>query len=234
MGLEALEVDARRYRRPWYWLVVLFLAALLATAAEAFVARSRIAQNVAGFTSVQMLRLERAETSIDDFLSDAVQLVNAEAGAIGPIRGDRALVKRLLMGMAPTRSDRLIYGMGIFYAPGVFDRQSRLYGPYVVVLPHVRFLPNTEKSDEQFNYPSRSWYRDAVAAGPVRIVDGPYTEERQSYISVLKAFYHSGRIAGVASVDTKTAAFGTMVAAAMKKTRNDAVWITSRTGEREF
>ncbi|HEY1976866.1 MAG TPA: EAL domain-containing protein [Candidatus Baltobacteraceae bacterium] len=234
MGLEALEVDARRYRRPWFWLVVLFLAALLATVAEAVVAQSRIAQNVADFRSVQMLRLERAETSIDDFLNDAVQLVNAEAGAIGPLRGDRALVERLLLGMAPARNDRLMYGMGIFYAPGVFDRRSRLFGPYVVVLPRVRFLPNTETSDKEFHYPARLWYRDAVDAEGERVVDGPYTEERQSYISVLKAFYRNGALAGVASVDTKTSAFGNMVAAAMKKTSHDVVWITSRSGEREF
>lgn len=234
MGLEALEIDARRYRRPWYLLVVLFGVALLATVSELSIAQSRIAQNVASFRSLQMSRLERAEAVIDDFLTDAVQLVYAEAGVIGPIRGDRALVKRLLLGMAPTRSDRVMYGMGIFYAPGVFDSKSRLFGPYVVVLPHLRFLPNTENSDKEFNYPSRLWYRDAVDRKGERIVDGPYTEEGQSYISVLKAFYRNGILQGVASVDARTAAFGAMVAAAMKKTPNDVVWITSRTGEREF
>jgi diguanylate cyclase (GGDEF)-like protein len=232
MGLEALEVDARRYRRPWYWLVVLFLAALLATGIELFVARSRIAENVAGFRSLQILRLERAETSIDDFLSDAVQLVNAEAGAVGPIHGDRRLVERLLLGMAPTRSDRVMWGMGIFYAPGVFDRGSRLFGPYVVVIPHVRLIVNSD--EKNFDYPALAWYREAVDAHGIWIVDGPYSEDGYSYISVMKAFYSNGVLEGVATVDTRASAFGNVIASAMRKGPLDTVWITSRRGERKF
>lgn len=234
MGLEALEVDARRYRRPWYWLAVLVLAALLATVIEAYVARSRMTQNAAGFRSVQMLRLERAETAIDDFLSDARQLVNAEVGAIGPIRGDRLLVERLLLGMAPTRSDRVVWGMGIFYAPGIYGGESRLFGPYVVVVPHVRLIVNTEKTEKGFDYPSLAWYREAVDSGGNWIVDGPYSEEGISYISVMKAFYRNSRLQGVATVDTKAAAFGSVIATAMRKGPHDTVWITNQRGERKF
>ncbi|HZZ00617.1 MAG TPA: EAL domain-containing protein [Candidatus Baltobacteraceae bacterium] len=234
MGLEALEVDARRYRRPWYWLVVLFLVAFLATVIEVFVAQSRVAQNVADFHSLQTFRLERGETVIDEFLSDAVQLVNAEAGAVGPIHGDRQLVERLLLGMAPTRRDRAIYGMGIFYAPGVFDRKSRLFGPYVVVVPRVRLIVNTEYMEKKFDYPALTWYRDAVRNGDDWIVDGPYLEEGYHYISVLRAFYRHGVLQGVASVDTRAATFGDVVVRAVQKGKRDTVWITNRDGERQF
>ncbi|MBV8583183.1 MAG: hypothetical protein JO241_04230, partial [Candidatus Eremiobacteraeota bacterium] len=185
MGLEAVELEATRYRRPWYWLVVLFAAALLVTGLESAVARSRADQNVADFRSVQTLRLERGETAIDDFISDATQLVYAEAGAVGPIRGNRTLVERLLLGMAPTRSDRVIYGMGVFYAPGAFDTGSRLFGPYVILNPRERLMVNTEKN---FDYPKLTWYRDAVDGRGNRIIDGPYSEDGISFISVLKAF----------------------------------------------
>ena len=231
MGLEAVELEATRYRRPWYWLVVLFAAALLVTGLESAVARSRADQNVADFRSVQTLRLERGETAIDDFISDATQLVYAEAGAVGPIRGNRTLVERLLLGMAPTRSDRVIYGMGVFYAPGAFDTGSRLFGPYVILNPRERLMVNTEKN---FDYPKLTWYRDAVDGRGNRIIDGPYSEDGISFISVLKAFYRDGRLQGVASVDTRAPDFGAVVATAMQKGPLDVVWITSRIGEREF
>jgi hypothetical protein len=74
MGSVAAEVQAKHYRRPWYWLVVLGVAAMAATSFVMWNARSRIVLNDRQFEAMQMLRLEQMKQRIDDYFLNAKQL----------------------------------------------------------------------------------------------------------------------------------------------------------------
>jgi diguanylate cyclase (GGDEF)-like protein len=197
-------------RKPRYsiWarisLVGLFLLALAATGIILAIARSAVERNGAQFRDRQTLRLTRAARASEDFLGDAVQLVNASADTLGGVRNDRVLASRLLTGLLRSRSSRAVYGMGVFYGPHVFDNASELFGLYDVAGPTLRRHVHTERD---YQYTGLHWYTMAMQArGHVAFV-GPYTESRVTYVSAVRAFYRSGRLAGVATVDTLASTF---------------------------
>ena len=76
------------YRRPWYWLVVLVVAAFVATGFVTWNALSRISLNERQFESMQMLRLEQMKQRIDDYFLNAKQLAALGAQTLGNVRGD--------------------------------------------------------------------------------------------------------------------------------------------------
>ncbi|HEY5340904.1 MAG TPA: hypothetical protein VIK27_07750 [Candidatus Aquilonibacter sp.] len=78
-----LDPDAP-FRRPWYWLVVLAVSALLFSVLTVRNAVTRIDQNDRQFTSAQSLRLQRLKQNIDDLFGDAVQVL-AEGASISLI-----------------------------------------------------------------------------------------------------------------------------------------------------
>ncbi len=222
-----------RYRRPWYWLVVLFGAACAVTWLIAANARSRIAQNERSFESAQLLRLERIEQSIDAYFADAIQLAAAGAEMVAPRRADPALERRLVLGLYRARRNDMVYGLGAFYAPYAFDGKTFLFSMYdhgplrdgigspIVPTRSDHYLPGhilqiVEKidgSDKAEDYTKRNWYRQAVETPDETVFVGPYDEQGHSFISTLKAFYRSGRLAGVISVDTLTVSFKSLLRA---------------------
>ncbi|HVA34278.1 MAG TPA: EAL domain-containing protein, partial [Candidatus Baltobacteraceae bacterium] len=83
-------------------------------------------------------------------------------------------------------------------------------------------------------YTSYSWYTSAAAAGSGQTVFvGPYSEDGKSFISTLRAFDRSGRLAGVMAVDTLTATFVTQNMAQLLS-NGEIAWIESRTGARRI
>ena len=233
MAVETGEVDATRYRRPWYWLIVLFVAACVVTWLIAANARSRIAQNERSFESSQLLRLQRIEQSTDAYFSDATLLAAAGAQMFAPRRADPALERRLVLGLYRSRRNDSVYGLGAFYAPYAFDGKTFLFsiydhgplprgvGPPLTSTRYDRYLPGhidevvdaNGGSNKIGDYTKLPWYRRAVDTPGATVFSGPYSEEGHSFISTLKAFYRSGRLAGVISVDTLTVEFKSLMRA---------------------
>jgi diguanylate cyclase (GGDEF)-like protein len=225
MGSNAFEADVRRYRPPWFWLVLLAFAACAVSVLVLLAAGARRAQNVAEFDSLQTVRLQRAAVSVDDFLGDGMQLAAAAADMLGSIRGNRPLVERLLSGLARSHSNVAVYGLGIFYAPRYFDDRTRLFGPYDVVGPPLHEIRNTDKN---YAYPKLHWYRTAQQAHGAIVVIGPYDEHGRSFVSVLKGFYAGNRFGGVASVDTLTDSMKAALTSAIAPT--DVAYVTNPAG----
>ncbi len=246
MGLETAATGALRYRRPWYWLTILFLAAVLATGLIAMDARARIAQSRHQFASSQLLRLHLMEQRIDDFFGDAIQLASTGSSALAPQRANLRLVRQLVLGLYRSRQNPSVYGLGVFYAPYAFDGHTRL----VSVYDHAARLPRAalpgpppspqdrrvpggvdevlwqnDGSDRADDYTRLYWYRAALRSRGSVTFAGPYYENGRSFISTLKAVRHNGRVVGVMAVDTLTVTFKALMASALE--RGDIGYIES-------
>jgi diguanylate cyclase (GGDEF)-like protein len=246
MAHEAAHVVVRRYRRPWFWLVVLFVAALAATFLVITNARSRIAQNDEQFAVGQRLRIQTVEQHVDEYFGVATQLAAAGAKLFDNSHGDRRLTQRLLLSLYQSRQNRMVYGVGAFYAPYAFDPKSRLISFYDhsnAPLPpgggsvergaYDRTLPgdvdevayDSEGDETPIDYTGKSWYLAALATPEYVAFDGPYTDSKRSFISTLKAIGHTGKVSGVVSVDTLTVFFQTLMLGPL--VRGDIAYVAS-------
>ena len=215
MGGAPLAGVSRTYKRPWYWLVLLAIATCAALTLVSAAAWSRIQGKSEQAASLANLQFERVHTVANDYFSDSAQLVRIVATTAGRIRGNRALEQSLLTGMMEARRNRTIYGLGIFFAPHAFDAGTPFYGPYFRKIGS-RLSGITDDDPKTYDYPTLQWYRSAAASRGKVIVDGPYTEGADSYISTMLAFPESGPLRGVAVVDAHTGAFVRALAAALR------------------
>jgi diguanylate cyclase (GGDEF)-like protein len=242
MGLEALEKDAQRYRRPWYWLLVLAAAALLATWLVIGNARSRSDQNDRQFASSQQLRLALMEQRVDNYFGAADQLVSVGAETLSGIRNDVPQASKLVTAMFRSRNDTRVYGVGSFYAPFAFDGHSQLFSIYDHLWDtftdknHDRFdrfrpggldeiVSSGDGSIAADDYTRLPWYKRATAARGDTVYEGPYQEDGRSFISTLKAFYRGRSLLGVMTVDSLTETFKQDLNAAVAS--GDIAWVES-------
>lgn len=139
MALETAEINARGYRRPWYWLVLIGLAASLGTWLIVREAADRITQHEQQFAASQLARLQKMEQGIDDYFVDAIQLVAAGGIMLDPKSTDRTGAAAVLTALYKSRQrfGHDVYAVGVFYAPYQFDPNDRLFELYV----HKAALP---------------------------------------------------------------------------------------------
>ncbi|MGA8839314.1 MAG: EAL domain-containing protein [Candidatus Aquilonibacter sp.] len=236
MGSVAAEVQAKHYRRPWYWLVALGVAAIAASFFVMWNARSRIALSDRQFEAMQMLRLEQMKQRIDDYFLNAKQLAVLCSQTLGNVHGDSALLRTLTLETFRGHRDPDLYGLGVFFAPYMFDAHEELVNDYVHsgsqrYTPFDRMLGSgvvevyyaTNRPDRETNYVTQEWYRTAVASRGKINIDGPYTEDGRNFISVVQAFYRGGHVAGVISVDTLESWYKAMMTTVVA--HGDIAWL---------
>src|SRR5580700_1542111 len=124
------SADALRFRRPWYWLVVLAVAAIAASALVVANARLQIAQAQRGFEAAQEVRLQRVEFRIDDYFGEAISLASFGARTLGASRGNLPLTEQLTLSILRSRRNPGVYGAGMFYAPYAFSPNLRFVSVY--------------------------------------------------------------------------------------------------------
>jgi diguanylate cyclase (GGDEF)-like protein len=234
------SADALRFRRPWYWLVVLAVAAVAASVLVIANARLQIALAQHGFEAAQEVRLQRVEFRIDDYFGEAISLASFGARTLGAARGDLPLSEQLTLSILRSRRNPGVYGAGMFYAPYAFSPDLRLvsvydhigkpgFRPYDHVLPggidQVLVALKTVPKGE--DYTQFAWYRRAAGKDSM-VFSGPYTLAGRSFISTLRAFRVGGKLVGVMSVDTLTPTFIALMASPLA--RGDVAWIESSHG----
>jgi len=222
------DAEALGLRRPWYWLVVLALAAALATGVVAGNARARIAQDERSFNAAQQLRLERVEQRVDDYFSEAIELASFGAKTLGTMRGNLALTREVTRAILLSHHNPDVYGVGAFYAPRAFDPRFTRCSVYDELEPHGdgvgERVVETNVISPGHDYTQYAWYRRAVAAPGRTAFAGPYTHGI-SFISTVRAFYVRGSLVGVMIVDTMTVQFKALMASAISP--GDVAWIES-------
>ncbi|MBV9270494.1 MAG: EAL domain-containing protein [Candidatus Eremiobacteraeota bacterium] len=205
-------------------LAALMLAAVLLVVLSA---RSRIAENERDARSAELLRLDATSSEASDMFANALELVRVEQAVALNARADDRLVEAMLRSLVATRRVHTIFGGGIFYAPRAFAADKTLYGPYVHQATRgVVLVRNTDS--HTYDYPRLTWYHRAVRAAGQTIIIGPYREQGDSFISVLRAAYTGSRLRAVVSVDIRTRVF---VSALQRFLRPDEIaYIASRSG----
>jgi diguanylate cyclase (GGDEF)-like protein len=209
MGSKGAAASARRFRPPWMWLPVIFIAAALATLLLAANASSRISQNALQFQASQRVRLQDVQILIDDYFSHAIQLASAGEQTLAPVRSDDpAEAERIVAELFRSRQTPQIYGVGVFYAPGAFHGGTGpLFAVYDEAGPRGRMVQLVESRSE-YPYTRYEWYKRVATTAPLHIVYvGPYWENGKSFISTLEPLYRNGRFVGAVTVDTLTATF---------------------------
>jgi diguanylate cyclase (GGDEF)-like protein len=209
---DAREADLR-FRRPWYWLIVIVAVAVVCGIFCLLNANDRIVQGERQFRTAQQLRVTVARQSIDDLFGDAVQLAGSGSAIYAVMPSQRSLLSHVTRELFASALNRHIYGAGVFYAP------NRLSGQLVSVyvrrvdpgLPltagHTAFANGVEIDyatahlSGKVDYVKQSWYARAVAAGGRTVIWGPYRGVYRTFISFVRAFYAGGRLRGVFLVD---------------------------------
>jgi diguanylate cyclase (GGDEF)-like protein len=222
MASTAAGVQAMHYRRPWYWLVVLAVAAVAATVFVAWNARARVTVNNSQFEAMQRLRLQRVEQRIDEYFQEADHTAVIGAQTLGGLRDDRVLLRTLTLEIFRSHRDTGVYGVGVFFAPFVFDPHADLVSDYVHSGDVDVFYIGSHL-DTRNSYLRQAWYKEALLQRGRVTYDGPNLEDGRSFISTVKAFYQNGRVAGVMAVDTLTPWFKAMMVSALS--HGDIAWI---------
>ncbi|HUA09800.1 MAG TPA: EAL domain-containing protein [Candidatus Acidoferrales bacterium] len=219
------DPDAPRFRRPWYWLAVIGVAAILATTIVIAGARARISQDRLAFDSAQQLRLQRVEQRIENYFSEAIELATFGARTLGPMRGNLPLTQEVVRAVLRSRHNPAVYGVGAFYVPHAFDARYAFVRVFDRALPggvdeSVKELPAIPAGSD---YTRLLWFRDAVARPSRPDFEGPYTQDGRTFISVVQGISDGSRVVGAMTVDTLSDEFKSLLAGPLA--RGDVVWI---------
>ena len=133
--------------------------------------------------------------SVDYSFSSYEQLIFTTVGIVEnlpPIKD--AHEKALKMVFSSSRSD-LVYGIGIWYEPYMFQPDSVRYGPYI-----RQTKPLSKESDityfwntPEYDYQHRDWYKLSLdAEGDDAAVSPPFFDRDYTYITFGKPFYRNG------------------------------------------
>jgi diguanylate cyclase (GGDEF)-like protein len=215
-------------RYPVLWVVLLVLGAIAGSVGVFAWAQGRVAEANAHAAAAQIAKLSLAASTVSVYLDEDARFARLVAGVVGPVRGDRALVATLLDRLLRS-SPRQVNGIGLFYAPDVFDRQTPLYGPYAsrnAASATNRFNANSNG----YKYPRLAWYRlGARSHGDVAFTD-PFVERNVGYVSAVFGVYDGGTLRGVVSVDSLSASLGAALRASIAP--GDWAYVTNGRGAR--
>lgn len=149
-------------------------------------------------------KAERIADGLEDYLSIAVQLSRSITSLVAPLRDDKTAVEILLRRMLESAPAEMIYGIGAWYEPHVFDKTIEFFGPYA----HRGSGPDTaavltyEWCTPEYNFPQHAWYLAGKQARGKTAFTEPYFDTNLVYMTVSRAFYDTdGAFVGVTSVD---------------------------------
>jgi diguanylate cyclase (GGDEF)-like protein len=191
-------------------------------------AGERIAEVRRQALSDQQLGLNQDALRLEDAAGVAVQLAHVATVAV---RGERRRsdlerdVRRLL-----AASDRsLIYGVGVFYAPFVFDSAAMRFGFYRYAATPARDAEQWVEPGNAYDYLNRPWYAGAQGSPSKRAFTGPYLSAHGlAFLGASEAFDVGGRFGGVVLVEALQSAFAGMLA--REESPNDRLWVTDASG----
>lgn len=206
--------------------------AIFATLALIFYGFERV-RSIGGEATAQARgRAEQVAHSLDLSLTDADQLVRTSAAFAPSFIGDRGRAERALRDLLASAPRRSIYGTGLWYAPYVFSKNRRLYGPYV----HRNWRDRNKSvltyfwESARYDYPRHDWYVLARDAQRKTVFTQPYFDVDLVYVSAVHAFHDAGgRFAGVASVGLTLGSLSRLVERAGAPP-DDIVYVTLKNG----
>lgn len=181
------------------------------------------------------------KTSIADLFGDGFQLATTGSAIFSRIPLQDALISRVTREVYASALNQSIYGMGAFFAPGQADEALtsfyvRRRDPSVGRSPQdhpfgggVEVDYRSTRPSPRDDYTRQVWYQRGLAARGRTLIWGPYRDQARTFISIERAFYRNGTVAGVFSVDVLERDF----LAIMRKNlvRGDVAAIVARNGQ---
>jgi signal transduction histidine kinase len=146
-------------------------------------------------------------TSIQTDLIQVQQVTHSLAELCVMTRSDRAGTEEMLKRLIRSAPHPIVYGMGVWYEPFRFAPGERFFGPYVVrQADSTKTAHNLRLTYEwatpEYNYVSKPWYQQGLAANGQQRFTSPYFDADAIYISSVQAFRASDdTLLGVVTVD---------------------------------
>ncbi len=174
---------------------------------------------IALFFAFLLTSLERSRIATERLFDERLELTSKEIARGFEVASRMALVlasyasnlpaetvahERFLESMLFSARDTPIYGMGIWYEPGIMPfRKNGLYGPYVHVnlIERGDIVTTYEWETDEYWYPGQEWYRSLIDLAPGIVkTTGFYHDADHVYITTGSSFTRRGAVAGVVSV----------------------------------
>lgn len=149
----------------------------------------------------QIARTQAIADRLGSYLINAQQLADTTAVLVADIRDDRQRVEQLLLKILASAPSEIIYGIGVWYEPTLFDGETVYYGPYVHQDTPQAVL-TYEWMTVDYDFHTQGWYLAGKDGAGKVIFTPPYYDTGLVYMSASKAFYDdNGAFSGVVTVD---------------------------------
>ena len=101
------------------------------------------------------------------------------------------------------KSDDIIYGSGIWFAPNAYPGGEKWFGPYFSKEADGSVKLIMDYSNEEYNYPQFNWYKESIKGGNKVFWDEPAYDDvsKTSMMSSSAPIRHNGQVVGVVTVD---------------------------------
>jgi hypothetical protein len=153
---------------------------------------------------LQQEKARQIAYGIEDYLRITVQLSRSLTSLAAPLRQEKNEVETLLYRLLQSAPEEMIYGMGLWYEPYLFNPEIELFGPYVhrSQLTGSAAILTYEWTQKDYYYPKQFWYLEGKKRQGKTFFTAPYFDTNLVYMSAVQAFYDSqGHFAGVTTVD---------------------------------
>ncbi|MCL4252723.1 MAG: hypothetical protein KJ043_02970 [Anaerolineae bacterium] len=183
-------------------------------------------------TTAQQDQLTRAQAISDrlgSYLINAQQLANTTSQLVADIRDNRERVEGLLLQILASAPSEIIYGIGTWYEPTLFDGETVYYGPYVHQDEPQAILTYEWMTDE-YDFHTQGWYVAGKDGGGNVIFTSPYFDTGLVYMSASKAFYDdNGVFSGVITVDMVLPLLRDLIVS-VNTNPNEVIYVTTGDG----
>jgi signal transduction histidine kinase len=210
-------------------MVVLVVVTLLITGGLIVFSNLRTETLRATAEQDQQARAQAISDRLGSYLINAQQLANTTAELVADIRDDRERVESLLLQVLASAPSEIIYGVGAWYEPTIFDNETVYYGPYVhqdtpqAILTYEWMTP-------EYDFHTQAWYVTGKDSGGEVVFTPPYFDTGLVYMSASRAFYDTDNtFSGVITVDMVLPLLRQLIVDANTNT-NEVVYVTTADG----
>ncbi len=152
----------------------------------------------------QREKTHKIADGIEDYLRITLQLSRSITSLVAPVRQDKNTIETLLRRMLHSAPEEMVYGIGVWYEPQVFDEKTPFFGPYVhrASSPDAAPVLTYEWCMPEYNFPQQPWYLAGKHARGKTVFTEPYFDTDLIYMTASRAFYDKDQnFIGVTSVD---------------------------------
>jgi signal transduction histidine kinase len=210
-------------------MVVLVVVTLLITGGLIVFSNLRTETLRATAEQDQQARAQAISDRLGSYLINAQQLANTTAQLVAPIRDNREQVEALLLQVLASAPSEIIYGIGTWYEPNLFDGETVYYGPYVhqdtpqAILTYEWMTP-------EYDFHTQAWYVAGKDGAGEVVFTPPYFDTGLVYMSASRAFFDDNNaFSGVITVDLVLPLLRQLIVEA-NTDPNEVVYVTTADG----